>query len=62
MKKCKQQIWGAMLVSFTSNFIAVLQLREEIDFLLNSIILNDFLCLFLYWNLFPFTVSCLDYI
>lgn len=34
-----EQIWGAMLVSFTGNFIAVSQLREEINVLLNSLIL-----------------------
>jgi hypothetical protein len=53
-----EQIWGAMLVSFTSTFIAVSRLREEINVLLNVLISNDFLCLFLYCNLFSVTVSC----
>jgi hypothetical protein len=38
-----EQIWGAVLFSSTSNFITVSQLREEINALLNSLILNDFL-------------------
>lgn len=61
MKLETEQAWGAVLVSSTGNFITVSQLREEINVLLDSIILNDFLCLFLYWNLFSVTVSCSEY-
>jgi hypothetical protein len=46
MKLKIEQIWGAVLVSFTSNFIAVSQLREETNVLLYALISNDFFVYF----------------